>query len=124
MELTKQSLILYQRCYCLERKEDIPITEVSYEVKTDTLLSVTLLFNRLDGLYVMLKYKDYEFFEEIHWITPSNNYVENLYPTLESLDIELNRIVKQYIGIDLLFENTRGTMLFNLLLMNDLSDMQ
>lgn len=124
MELTKQSIILYQRCYCLERKEDIPLTEVSYEVKTDTLLSVTLLFNRLDGLYVMLKYKDYEFFEEIHWITPSNNYVENLYPTLESLDIELNKIVKQYIGIDLLFENTRGTMLFNLLLMNDLSDMQ
>ena len=124
MELTKQSIILYQRCYCLERKEDIPLTEVSYEVKTDTLLSVTLLFNRLDGLYVMLKYKDYEFFEEIHWITPSNNYVENLYPTLESLDIELNKIVKQYIGIDLLFENTRGTMLFNLLLMHDLSDMQ
>ena len=124
MELTKQSIILYQRCYCLEKNEDIPVAELVHQTKTDTLIFVTLLFNRLEGLYVMLNYKDYEFFEEIHWLTPSNNYIQNLYPTLEDIDGELNRAVKKYIGTDLQFQNIRGTMLFNLLLLHDLNDLQ
>lgn len=122
MELLKTSVILYQRFYCLERNTDLSPFEVAFEVKTDSLISITLLYNRSEGLYVMLSGKDYEFFEEIHWLSPTNNYEKHLYPSLEGIEEELTRIVKKFIGIDLQFTNIRGTMLFNLLLLLDLID--
>lgn len=123
MELIKTSVILYQRCYCTEQKVDIPPSEVEIQVKTDTLLSITIVFNRLDGLYVVLNHKEHEFFEEIHWVSPQNNFKDSLYPTLEDIEDELTKAVKKYIGINLPFLNVRGTMLFNLLLALDLLDM-
>lgn len=122
MELLKTSITLYQRHYCLERKEFIPPSEVLYQVKTDTLLSITIVFNRLEGLYVMLNHKEYEFFEEIHWVSPFNNFEDDIYPSLENIESELSKAVKTYIGIDLVFSNVRGTMLYNLLLSVDLTD--
>lgn len=124
MELTEKSIILYQRCYDKETNQDISPSDIAYQVKNDTLILVTLLFNRLDGLYVQITYKDYEFYEELHWIHPSNNFDLSLYPTLENIEGELTRTVEKYIGINLSFQNVRGTMIFNLLLSQDLTHMQ
>lgn len=115
MELRDDSLILYQRCHNIETKQDIPLFEVIYHVKTDNLVMVTVFFNRQEGLFVRLDYRDYEFYEEIHVINPENQLITYYYPALENIETGLTAIVKKYLGFDMVFEHVKGAMIHDLL---------